>query len=65
MQKSYGPGNSQMCRTGAGGGVAGGDGCSYLEPDNWGLVQNTLFIYLFKAVYILAVNEKGHTSFGT
>lgn len=54
-----------MCRTGRGGGVAGGDGRSCLEPDSWGLVQNTLFIHLFKAAYILAASEKGHTSFGT
>lgn len=48
-----------------GGGVAGGDGGSYLEPDSWGLVQNTLFVYLFKPAYILAASEKGHTCFGT
>lgn len=46
------PGLHQMCQTGAEGGVTGGDGCSYLEPDDWGLVQNTLFINLFKPAYI-------------
>ena len=51
------PGPDQTCQTGVGGGVMGGDWCSYLGPDSWGLAQNTLFIYLNQHSFLQQVKK--------